>query len=375
MKMIIAINNPLIEENVIKKYNTQYEILILKNTKEIIDIVGLKESFLIITRNDLEGTIDFIELVEKIKKINSQNRIILIVKELTDGLKEKLFAKEVFNIIEGKQFLFEELVDNIENPKLVIYKSKKELTNKSRIIFVTGTRCSGKTTFVKCFSERIASNKNRKVLVVDLDFIYPALDTYLNTDKNNSLIDFMKDLMNNTVRKIECYTSSNHKYKNLKYILNNKSIGIPTDEILLNMVNILKQFCDYLIIDTSTLMINKIYSISASINCQVIYLLEESIKSLREYKLDTSYIDKKLLTNTKFILNKSRKNKDIINDISKNIPNKITLIIPKYKLIEVIVKNNLSIINFNKLLKNIGIIKFEKLKLRIVQKILNIEEE
>ena len=174
---------------------------------------------------------------------------------------------------------------------------------------------------------------------------------------------------------MENYESANLKYKNLKYILNNKSIGIPNDEILVAMINILKKHYDYIIVDTSTLMINKIYSISKLINCQIIYLLEESIKSLREYKLDVSYIDKKALEKTKFVLTNSKNNKEIIKEIEKILPSKVIVKIKKYYFIELIIRKNYKVINLNRLLKAIGVIKFEKLKLKIIEKILNLEEE
>ncbi|MBO5477898.1 MAG: hypothetical protein J6A15_09125 [Clostridia bacterium] len=375
MKMIIAINNPVIEQKLIEKYKNIYEIIVLSSKEDVLDVVNLNEESLIITREDLGGKVDFLDYIITIKERNLKNKVVIIVKKLTKELKEKLFAKEIFNIIEGNSFLFEELIENIEVPKLVIYKSKDKISKKSKVIIITGTRCSGKTVLTKMLAESIAKNKDKKVLAIDLDFIYPSLDTYLQFSKNYSLVDFLKDLISSNIKKMENYESANLKYKNLKYILNNKSIGIPNDEILVAMINILKKHYDYIIVDTSTLMINKIYSISKLINCQIIYLLEESIKSLREYKLDVSYIDKKALEKTKFVLTNSKNNKEIIKEIEKILPSKVIVKIKKYYFIELIIRKNYKVINLNRLLKAIGVIKFEKLKLKIIEKILNLEEE
>lgn len=375
MKMIIAINNEVIEEKLICSYSKMYSILNLKTKEEIIQMISSQEEFLIITREDLKGNVELFDLIEEIRTKNNNNRLVIIVRRLTKELKEKLFSKEVFNIIEGNSFLFDELIENIETPKMVIYKSKEEIRCNSKVIIITGTRCCGKTVFAKFLSENIAKNKSKKILVLDLDFVYPALDTYLYVDKNNSLIDFLKDLINHNIKRIETYETNNIKYKNLKYILNSKSIGIPNEEILIEMLNVLKNFYDYIIVDTSTLMLNKIYSISKKLNCQIIYLLEENIKSLREYILDSKSVDKNLLINTKFVINKSQNNKDVIKKIEEILPVKASLVIPNYTFIGLIIKNNIRISKINKILKLIGIMRFENLKLKIIEKILNMKEE
>lgn len=375
MRMIIAINNEVIENKLISSYCKTYDILIARNKEEIIQFISSNEELLMVTREDLPGNMDFFELIEKVKNRNNKNKMVVIVKELTKELKEKLFSKEVFNIIEGNSFLYDELIENIETPKMVIYKSKEKVICKNKIILITGTRSSGKTIFSKILSEAIATNKNKRILVLDLDFVYPALDTYLNIDKNNSLIDFLKDLISNNIKKIDSYESTNKRFKNIKYILNTKSIGIPNEDILLQVFNILKSYYDYVIVDTSTIMVNKIYSIYQKLDCEIIYILEESIKSLREFILDTSNINKNLLLNTKFVVNKSKNQKDILKEIKDKLPVKMSLIIPKYIFIDFLIKNNIRVLRINKFLKTIGIIRFEKIKMKIIEKILNIKEE
>lgn len=373
MKMIIALKNEVIESKLNSFYRDKYDILIANTNQEIEQIIHSNEEFLIILRDDLDGALNFFELIEKVKEINSKNRLVVIIRKLTKEIKERLFSKEIFNIIEGNSFLLDDLIENIETPKMVIYKSKSKSINK--IFFVTGTRNSGKTIFTKLLSENIALNKNKKVLVIDLDFVYPALDTYLSVDKNYSLMDFLKDFVANKLKKVENYETKSLKYKNLSYILNSKSMGIPNEEILVEMLKVLERYYDYIIIDTSSLMLNKIYSISKKINCEIIYLIEESIKSLREYILDNSLIDKSQILNTKFIINKSQKDKKILKEITKSLPVKISLIIPKYPFIEFIIKKNIRIFKLNKFLKKIGIIKFEKIKMKIIEKLLNMKEE
>ena len=65
----------------------------------------------------------------------------------------------------------------------------------------------------------LLSRKNKKVLVLDLDFIYPTIDLYLGA-KNYSLVDYIDDLKEGKIRNIENYETKDEKYNNLKYIVN-----------------------------------------------------------------------------------------------------------------------------------------------------------
>lgn len=370
MKIFLVINNPYIENAIIEKYSSENQIIILNS------IIGFEtniddDSILIIrlkSENDISD-------IKKIRDKSSKIKIVAIIKELTDSFKQKLFAMEVFNIIEGHSITIEDIVECIENPRVVIYKHKNNKISKSKIVFVTGTRNSGKTIFVKLISEKIAKDKKKKVIVLDLDMIYPALDTYLVGNINNSLVDLINDIMAEKIKKIDNYLTQHPKFKNLSYVLNSKSIGIPTEEILLKLIIYLKSNCDYLIIDTSTIMINKIYTLANKLNGQVIYMLDESEKAIREYELDTEYIEKEQLNKTKYIVNKNTNNKRILKLIQEKIPTKISLKIPRILFLSYQLKNNLSYLNFNGILKQIGVIKFEKLKLKIIERMLNLEEE
>ena len=76
------------------------------------------------------------------------------------------------------------------------------------------------------------------------------MDTYLNMNKNYSLPDYINDVINNKLKNISNYESSDLRHNNLKYILNSKSIGIPNNDKLLKLIDSLKPFYDYIIIDT-----------------------------------------------------------------------------------------------------------------------------
>lgn len=378
MKMIIGLNNNIIAEKIKSKYNELYNVYIIETKEEIIENLNEKQQYLIIVREDIKGDIPFEEFIDKIKEINNLNRIVLIVKQLSKNKKEKLFSKEIFNIIEGNDILFEELIENIENPKMVIYKNKKEVVKNNNIIIVTGSKNSGKTLISKLISEKLSKNKMKKVILIDLDFLYPSLDLYIDCDKNYSLSDLVKDIENNKIKKIESYVSYNRKKSNLQYILSIKSIGIPNDNIIFKLLDYLKNVYDYVIVDTSAIMISKMLNISHSISAQLVYVIQMNLRGIREYNLDTIFLDKEILSNTKIIINKYSTNKGVLKYIKRNIPLEIYGYVKKLIIFnrEKSFKFDFLIkYNFNNLLKSIGVIRFENLKMKIVKKILNIKEE
>lgn len=373
MRMILSLNNKNIEEKLKKLYYSKYEIFVIDTQKNILDFISEDEEIIIIRKNN--DDIEFKELISKIKIKNNKIKIIVLVKELSQNLKEFLFSKEVFNIIEGNEFIFDNLIDLIENPKMIVYKEKENIDSKSKVVFVTGSRGVGKTITSLILGKLIASKYKKKVLILDFDLLNPTMDTYLKINKNYSLPDYINDVINNKVKEISNYESSDIECKNLNYILNSKSIGIPNNDKLIKIIDSLKSFYDYLIIDTSTLMLNKIYSISKEKKFNIVHVIEPGKRQVKNYKIDTIYVEKDVLSKAIILCNKT----DCINNIKKCSKDYDIVISGyiynsnwfKYKNnIKFIVRHNLSVV-----LKEIGIIRFEKFKLKIVKKILNLGEE
>ncbi len=374
MKLLVALNNNNIEKRIIEKYSVSYDIYILTRIEEVINKIDKESDFLIIIREDIKGNIDFIDFIDIVKKINSKVRIIVITKKLTEEKKEKLFSKEIFNIIEGDKFLFSELEESIENPKMVIYKAKEK--KKSNVLIVSGVKASGKTFFCRILSELISKDKKKKVLVLDLNVIHPTIDLYVKCKKNYSLKDLIKDFQNNTLKEISCYESENLKYNNLKYIINSTAIPFPDIDTIVGIVEYLKSLYDFIIIDTSSTIVNQMYSIATKINANVIYIIEPNIKAIREYKIDTLYVPKESIEKTLFIINKYKRNLDIVKQIKKyvNIYGRIGYSYFSELYINKDIKIFLKL-NISKLLRVVGITRFQKIKLKIMEKLFNMEEE
>lgn len=374
MRMILSLYNKNIEDKIKNKYYSKYEIIVANEHKYLLDYINEKQEEIIIIKKNTKNDIEFMDLISKMKNKNSKLRFIILVKELNQNLKELLLAKEIFNIIEGSEFLFDDLVELIENPKMIIYKERKSKNSKSKIICVTGSRGVGKTITSLAIGKLIAKNR-KHVLIIDLDLLNPTMDTYLNINKNYSLSDYINDVINSKLKTISNYETSDYEFKNLKYILNTRNMGIPNNETIIKIIDTLENFYDYIIVDTSTLMMNKIYNIAKNKNYNIVHVIEPGKKQLKNYKIDTVYIENSMLSKSIIICNKC----DFINNLKRcnkdynfNIDGYIKYInFFRYK-------NNVNIKfkgNLNKVLKDVGLIKFEKLKLKIINKILNLGDE
>ena len=123
MRMILGINNKNIENKIANNYYYKYEIHIVKYSEQIIEKVQFEKEAVIIVKSEIKGKISFEEMICMLKKLNIKLHVIVIVKELSQKLKEFLFAKEIFSVIEGNKFELDNLIYLIENPQKIIYKT------------------------------------------------------------------------------------------------------------------------------------------------------------------------------------------------------------------------------------------------------------
>ena len=113
MKMIIALNNKYIEDKIKDLYCDSLDVYILKTKEDVLSYINSNDDFIIITRDSLKGEVDFLEYLFTIKEKNVKNKVVVILKELKKEVKEKLFSKEIFNIIIGDTICFDEIIENI----------------------------------------------------------------------------------------------------------------------------------------------------------------------------------------------------------------------------------------------------------------------
>ena len=282
MKIVTALENPKINE--ILKEKTNYNIIEtdIQYQEGIIELLEKDNKIdLIIISELLPGNIGFKELIKKIKDINSEIEIVVILENKNNKIKDYLLQNNIKSIFYNNEITIEELIDFIErknktsneleinreikilkeiilqnnkknrekNEKLnkIINKIKKEFisikimknkkinklkfiknkinkrTSKNKIISVVGTSGVGKSIFLSLLSKNI---KNKKILIIDFDIYNKSLDLIfgynatMQKEKNIIKINNNIDLLS----KIEILFEENYIEKNkIKNILNNFS--------------------------------------------------------------------------------------------------------------------------------------------------------
>ncbi|MBR3254916.1 MAG: hypothetical protein IKF97_01620, partial [Clostridia bacterium] len=270
-KIITAIGNPFINENLSKENNIKIigkDILYLDAIFEIIK--KNKIDFLIINEIIFENS-EIIKKINEIKKINNKIKIIIFLnkeKNIINKIKNKkniyiifynkknnnkIIKKieekilEIIKIIINKKSeknYFEIKFENNDNKntkikfiklknklKNFITKSKKGLKdgkNKNvfsdeNIITIFGSKCIGKDTFTK-INKKLFQNKNQdKILIIDFDIYNQNLYSKFNKRKYPSKI--YQRLIKNNYNKDRPNFSKNENKKNKedikKYYSNN----------------------------------------------------------------------------------------------------------------------------------------------------------
>lgn len=327
MKIITAIENKKINEqlkniNNIKILNSdiQYKEGILeyleKNKK--LDLIILKE--------DLPGQINLLYLINEIKKINKNIKIIIL-------LKNNCF--ENYEKIKNVEYIYLEKI-TINNILKLINIEKNNINEKnnkkilSKIIMISGNSGSGKTIFTIIISKILDKINNKKILLI-------------NEKENKILIKiFIKNNYKNIINKNEIINLENKIYLlNINYLINNK-INI------LEYLNNIKNKFDFIIIDSKNYKINKYEKI---VN-KKIYLLESNIVEIEKAK---NYFKKE---NIEIVINNKNINSIDKEIIEKTIDKKILEEINYNKNINLFINNNFNLkyLNKNQIKKFLNII-------------------
>lgn len=302
MRIVLYVRNSYLESKIIEKYIEKDEVIVLNSYDEIKEVIKDKILSTVIINCNLDED-KCINLVTEIKEINEENRIILLLREMSKALKEKLFSKEVFNIIVGNKFELNEIFKSIENPKLVIYKNIKEEKN-NKIFFICGIKKSGKSIVCKILGNELKKYKDKKVVIIDLDNVSPILDMYFKCTKNYALLDILGDAARNDFKNIICYESKKENKSNISYIINSRYFVIPEDDVIICMLKYLSLFYDFVIVDTSAFEINRMYRISNKMKANIILCIEDNSYTIRELSNNLSYINDEYIVNSIVIFSK-----------------------------------------------------------------------
>lgn len=397
MKKIITalaepqLNNELKKEKdfIVIGKDIQYQegvIEILETEKEV--------DFLIISEA-LPGNEKLENLIEKIKQINNEVNIVIILENKKEELEKNLYSKNVYLILYNKieikeiikliknkkedenekikkeindlkKIIIEQNSKNKQNKKQKI-KEVKELNSQKEIICILGSGGVGKSIFTVNLAKSLIYSK-KKILIIDFDILNNSLHTILGVKKysekiskkikeNNLIKDRigLKELKIKINKRIDLISGINLLFDS-KYKINNIQFN--------NLFNDVKKFYDVIIIDTSSeCFFNYTKDIIKKSNINI-FIVEPNLLEIQKSKnILKIYKEEWNIDNNKINILFNKFNK---NSIDINI---LKIIFFEYNIIgKIDINNKYNLIinkNANKIDKNI-----KKEYLKIIEKYL-----
>ena len=395
MKKIITalaepqLNNELKKEKdfIVIGKDIQYQegvIEILETEKEV--------DFLIISEA-LPGNEKLENLIEKIKQINNEVNIVIILENKKEELEKNLYSKNVYLILYNKieikeiikliknkkedenekikkeindlkKIIIEQNSKNKQNKKQKI-KEVKELNSQKEIICILGSGGVGKSIFTVNLAKSLIYSK-KKILIIDFDILNNSLHTILGVKKysekiskkikeNNLIKDRigLKELKIKINKRIDLISGINLLFDS-KYKINNIQFN--------NLFNDVKKFYDVIIIDTSSeCFFNYTKDIIKKSNINI-FIVEPNLLEIQKSKnILKIYKEEWDIDNNKINILFNKFNK---NSIDINI---LKIIFSEYNIIgKIDINNKYNLIinkNANKIDKNI-----KKEYLKIIEK-------
>lgn len=375
MKQILtAMNNPKLNQELQKEKNIKIIGNDIPYKEGILEILEKNKNInLIFISENLEGEINFLELIKKIKIINKEIKLIIILNKENNNLENKLKEININNIYYKNKINNKILINIINNKNKIEIKNKKNKLNtennkinknklntknnkikksnkekdniikilnkkikpekikNKKIICITGGKKVGKTTLTLILGYYL-SQENKKIAIIDCNFQNPGISRFLKIKKEKNLEN----------KEIKEYKINNNLFLiyNIKKELNNNTE---------NILNKLKNKYDYIFFD-SPIYYKKIINNSE----YILFILKPEFKNIKEiyFKYINNFYSKKEKIN---ILINNYKN----NLISLKIISKIF----NQKIINSKIKNNIKINKLkNNFYKNKKILDNKKIK-------------
>lgn len=350
--------------------------------------------FLIISEA-LPGNEKIENLIEKIKQINNEVNIVIILENKKEELEKNLYSKNVYLILYNKieikeiikliknkkedenekikkeindlkKIIIEQNSKNKQNKKQKI-KEVKELNSQKEIICILGSGGVGKSIFTVNLAKSLIYSK-KKILIIDFDILNNSLHTILGVKKysekiskkikeNNLIKDKigLKELKIKINKRIDLISGINLLFDS-KYKINNIQFN--------NLFNDVKKFYDVIIIDTSSeCFFNYTKDIIKKSNINI-FIVEPNLLEIQKSKnILKIYKEEWNIDNNKINILFNKFNK---NSIDINI---LKIIFSEYNIIgKIDINNKYNLIinkNANKIDKNI-----KKEYLKIIEKYL-----
>lgn len=308
IKIITAINNKKIfsqleNNNKIKiiSKDIQYKegILEILEKNKNINFIFLKEN--------LPGQIKNIDLINKIKKINSKIELVFILNK-KDNIKEKYFKNNNIKYLYASEINIKKILEIINV--------------KNKIISILGSSGSGKTINLLLISELLS--KNKKILILEEN--RSIFNLFKNKKINQEIIEIKKNIF----------------LLNINFLKKEKNLTNKIDyKLIVNKIKLIKNNYDYIFIEISNIYKYILYE--KIINKNIFILNSNLIEINKNKKLINYLINKNNIIN--LILNNYNSNA-ICEKILRNIfNNKIEIIekLKENKNYNLIINNNFNI--------------------------------
>ena len=311
-KILIAMNNNALLEKVKKcgKYSVHnYDI----DTKEnVIEYLKKYDADILITKDSLDGSTTKEEYIRSIRRINGQIKIILCVEELDEIYKGFLLSQNVFDIIEGTEVSFSDILEMIDSVKrtIVLRKNNSIVSNPinnnkfsvltKQKICVFGTSGAGKSYIASVLAQITSKKLKLNTLLVDMDIQNAAIDIYNNLNNSANSLQFVMEEIDRGSFNLQMLNDLISKEKNsnckLSFITNNMGIyecqNKLSEEYYAKLYAETENEYDILILDMPSAPFLDVVPYSLTKADKIFFVINPNFISMRQA---TKYLD--LLTN------------------------------------------------------------------------------
>lgn len=312
-KIITAINDPNLNKQLNNEKNLKVICKDIQYKEAILEILSIKKDVdIIIINNNLPGEISTKDLIDKIKEINENIKIIYILEKENKNVEDLLKLKNINNIYYNSEITIKKLIEII-NKEDSENELKREIKELKKIVFN-----NKKINYLNKNEEKLFINKNKT-----LNKIINKIKFNINKIRN---IRLMNNNKNNLINK-----------ENIKLL--NKNLIIKKNSNLMNNKLINKKSRKIITISgppnvgKTTFLINlakinknkKIIIIDLDINNPDInnFLgIRKYIKKLNKNKINNLLIKNNFKSLVKYLSVKINKKIDLISEINLIIENK-----------------------------------------------------
>lgn len=386
-KIITAMGNPTLN-NELRKY-IQYDVITgdLFYQDAVIDILEQESAEILTLSGLLQGQWELNEFIDRIRKVNSNIRIIIVMDELDSEIKCGLLERGVQDIfldetVEVKDIIEaiereEPLRSKLEKSKLKVSEKVNEEYNaeekivvvkecqKQEIIAINGTNGVGKTTITCNLAKCLSNKSNSKILVIDFDTLSGNLDELFDINKipqnveigidldKRCGINYAADLIAKNRFDSNVFDEIVVKVKGIDVLTGNDSLyycqEILNEDTYNKILEAAKEKYDFIILDTSSNIFLDSTRWCLQKATKVMFALENNYLNLKKA---TQLLE--IYTSTWGILKSKISvliNKEKVNGLSSEL---ISKILESYEIVGKI-KNNeeQSEIAYEKILENI----------------------